>query len=247
MERQPQELSLDEIEAIERAALRALWIAARDFAVDAWEYFRQSADKINYIAEDVTREMLDRLGGYSIPQRIYGNVAYRKARYVIHPDLAVRQALFVDSKAEKTRASATLQMSQLSMAVRHTRGGGDTDVAAGLAPIQVYRDLSYLTTTLLVHYHYREVDPQVVPPVHLPSSRYSLSAITLAAIPNGLLQERYNPDQSDTIWIAGRDAPSHGEDFRVRLSFNRLRQKAAWRVQEIIYDNRGVYTLGWRS
>ena len=32
---------------------------------------------------------------------------------------------------------------------------------------------------------------------------------------------------------AGRDAPTLGEDFRVRLSYQRLREKAAWRVEEI--------------
>jgi hypothetical protein len=46
-----------------------------------------------------------------------------------------------------------------------------------------------------------------------------------------MLQDHYNPDAHDTIWLAGRDAPSLGEEFRVRLSFARLRQKASWRVQ----------------
>jgi len=101
MERLPGSLTEDEIEALEKAALRALWIAARDFSLDAWEYFRQSTDDPKDIAEDVTREMLDRMGGYQIDQRLYGNVDYRKARYAIYPDMAVRQALFVDSKAEK--------------------------------------------------------------------------------------------------------------------------------------------------
>lgn len=114
MEKRPKQLRPDEIEAIERASLRSLWLAARDFSLDAWEYFRQSQDDPKDIAEDITREMLDRLGGFQIQQRIFGNVDYRKARYVIHPDLAVRQALFVDSKAEKSRNSATLQMSQTS-------------------------------------------------------------------------------------------------------------------------------------
>lgn len=244
MERQPSALTLDEIEAIERASLRALWLAARDFSLDAWEYFRQSADKVNYVAEDVTREMLDRLGGYQIPQRIFGNVDYRKARYVIHPDLAVRQALFVDSKAEKSHHSATLQMSQLSMAVRHVRGGGEMDIRGALAPIQAYQERAYLTTTLLAHYHYRDADEE---DRRMRCTRYRLLHLTLVAIPNGFLQERSNPDQSDTIWIAGRDAPSRGEDFRVRLSFNRLRQKAAWRVQQAAFDAQGRVEMIWRD
>ncbi|MCX7899628.1 MAG: SfiI family type II restriction endonuclease [Methylocystis sp.] len=243
MERQPGSLTADEIESIERASLRSLWLAARDFALDAWEYFRQSHDDPKDIAEDVTREMLDRLGGFQIPQRVFGNVDYRKARYVIHPDLAVRQALFVDSKAEKSRSSATLQMSQLSMAVRQYRDEAQTDIPGLLAPIQSYQGHSYLTTTLLAHYHYAAAegnDGRDRPP-------YRLHAITLAAIPNGLLQERYNPDQNDTIWIAGRNSPVRGEAFRVRLSFNRLRMKAAWRVQECLFDNKGKATMTWRE
>ena len=45
-----------------------------------------------------------------------------------------------------------------------------------------------------------------------------LKRIIVSCIPNGLLQECYNPDAADGIWLAGRDAPSLGEDFRVRLS-----------------------------
>ncbi|HUT55452.1 MAG TPA: SfiI family type II restriction endonuclease [bacterium] len=33
--------------------------------------------------------------------------------------------------------------------------------------------------------------------------------------------------------MAGRNAPSRGEEFRVRLSFARLKRKADWRVQII--------------
>lgn len=243
MERLPDQLSWDEIEQVECASLRSLWLAARDFALDAWEYFRQSGDDPKDIAEDVTREMLDRLGGYQIPQRLYGNVDYRKARYAIHPKLAVRQALFVDSKAEKTRSSATLQMSQISLSVRQYRNDSATDIRGGLASIQEYLGQRYLTTTLLAHYHYAAAagnDGRDRPP-------YQLIALTLAAIPNGILQEKYNPDQRDTIWIAGRDAPSRGESFRVRLSFNRLRQKARWRVQYGSFDAQGRCEMAWEE
>jgi hypothetical protein len=48
-----------------------------------------------------------------------------------------------------------------------------------------------------------------------------------------MLQDRYNPNPKDSIWIAGRNAPTLGEEFRVRLSFHRLKEKANWRVQSI--------------
>jgi hypothetical protein len=66
-----------------------------------------------------------------------------------------------------------------------------------------------------------------------PAGMNILEHITIAAVPNGMLQDRYNPNELDTIWRAGRNAPSLGEEFRVRLSFQLLERKARWRVQRI--------------
>lgn len=41
------------------------------------------------------------------------------------------------------------------------------------------------------------------------------------------------PTVFDTIWLAGRNAPTRGEEFRVRLDLRRLKAKANWRVQLI--------------
>ena len=81
---------------------------------------------------------------------------------------------------------------------------------------------NYYVVTIIAKYIYREVR----------DSR-SLDKIIIACIPNGILQNRYNPNPDDTIWLAGRDAPTLGEDFRARLSFRRLQEKAEWRVQDI--------------
>lgn len=223
--RDPHFLTLDEIEAIERQSLRVLFQAAGDFGFDAFDIFYQSTDEVKDIAEDITREMLDRLGGYQIQQRILGNVDYRKARYVILPDLIVRQALFVDSKAEQARRSATLQMSQISLMVRQLRRGSAIEESGRLPAISDYRGLPYLTTTLLAHYQYSDEQ-----------SHHILQTLTLAAIPNGLLQDDYNPTTEDTIWLVGRNADTRGEDFRVRLAFERLETKSAWRVQRLTYN-----------
>jgi hypothetical protein len=223
--RDPRELTPDEIEAIERQSLRSLYIAAIDFGYDAFDIFEQSSDDPKDIAEDITREMLDRLGGYQVQQRILGNVDYRKARYIILSEFSVRQALFVDSKAEKSSNSATMQMSQLALTVRQIRGGIAIDQAGDLSPVSTHGGQSFITTTLLAHYNYQDE-----------SNRHKLKQLTLAAIPNGILQDRYNPDPDDTIWIVGRNAPSRGEEFRVRLSFNRLKLKSVWRVQKIEYN-----------
>jgi len=230
--REPDGLSLDQVEEIEKLSLRALFTAARDFGFDAWDIFAQSNDDPKDVAEDATREMLDRLGGFGISQRIFGNVDYRKARYVVLPEYSVRQALFVDSKAEKASSTATLQMSQLSMRVRQHRGGRNVDVPGKIRVYETYDGQTYLSTILLAHYHY-EANSDGTGKDRPP---YKLGKLTLSAIPNGTLQDRYNPDASESIWLAGRNAPTLGEEFRVRLSFRALQEKALWRVQTITYD-----------
>ena len=49
---------------------------------------------------------------------------------------------------------------------------------------------------------------------------HHLEEIKIAAICK--LQDRYNPTVDDGIWLAGRNAPTRGEDFRVRVSFDKL-------------------------
>ena len=231
--RDPNKLRSDEIEAIEKQSLRSLYIAAFDFGFDAFDIFGQSSDDPKDIAEDITRETLDRLGGYQVQQRILGNVDHRKARYIILPDFSVRQALFVDSKAEKSSSSATMQLSQLALAIRQVRSGEEVQQNGDLPYVSVHGGKPFITTTLLSHYHYEDQH-----------NKYRLKQVTLAAIPNGILQDRYNPDAQDTIWIAGRNAPSRGEEFRVRLSFHRLKLKAVWRVQTIEYhpEERAIHS-----
>ena len=224
-EKDPKILSLDEIEEIEKLTLRWIFQAVYDFGMEAHEIFLRSPDSVKDIAEDITRELLDRLSGFNVQQRVYGTVDYKKARYVILPDQTVRQALFIDSKAEKENSSATIQMSQTSMWVRQRRSGDQVNEKGFLPEISRYEDKNYLTTTCLIHFRYDDD--------HL--GRHHLREVTIAAIPNGKLQEKYNPTVDDGIWLAGRNAPTLGEDFRVRVSFMRLKAKASWRVQTLTY------------
>lgn len=222
----PQELiqNLDRLEEIEKVSLRLVTQAIYDYRTVAQEIFQEESDLVADIGEDITREALDRLGMSKIDQRLFGKVDYKRARYLFHPDYALKQALFVDSKAEKVegQGTATLQTSQFSMLVRQVRAGQTLEIAGKLPTILSLKGESYLTTTLFVKYSYEAQ-----------GAINSLKSITIAAVPNGMLQERYNPSAQDTIWIAGRNAPTLGEEFRVRLSFARLKQKATWRVQKI--------------
>ncbi len=223
-------LTLDQIEDIEKLTLRWIFQAMLDFGVEARTIFLNSPDEVKDIAEDITREVLDRLPGYNVPQRVYGTVDYKRARYIILPDMIMRQALFVDSKAEKENRTATIQMSQTSLQVQQVRAGAATNELGHVPIVDVYGGKQYLTTTAFLHFKYADrLNANNVWEHHL------LEA-TLFCLPNGRLQPRYNPAANDTIWLAGRNAPTRGEDFRVRVSFDRLKQKARWRVQKVSYS-----------
>ena len=93
--------SPDIIEQVEKATLRMVTQAIYDFREDAIEIFAGESDLVADIGEDITRGALDRQGMPTIPVRLFGKIDYKRATYLFHPDYAVRQALFVDSKAEK--------------------------------------------------------------------------------------------------------------------------------------------------
>ena len=143
------------------------------------------------------------------------------------PEHSMRQALFVDSKAEKIAGSrtTTIQTSQTSMHIRQVRQQKPVNVLGEMDTIAMVRDVEYLTTTIFVKYNYAE-DVAYHPPNRLVS-------ISVLCLPNGLLQHRYNPNANDGIWLAGRNAPTRGESFRVRISLTALKNKANWRVQTI--------------
>lgn len=223
----PEELQqdLNRLEEIEKVTLRLVTQAIYDYREAALDIFREEGDLVSDIGEDITREALDRMGMPRIDQRLFGKVDYKRACYLFHPDYAIKQALFVDSKAEKTsgQGTTTIQISQLSMIVKQVRSGQEVNVPGRLPAMIAMRGESYLTTTLFVKYNYNEEE----------NGDHTLKSIIATAVPNGMLQDRYNPSTTDTIWSAGRNAPSLGEEFRVRLSFTSLKRKAGWRVQTI--------------
>lgn len=216
-------MTLDELEQVERTALEMVVQALMDYREQAATIFREETDLPQDIAEDVTREAIEAMGMPGIDHRLYGKVDFKKAIYVFLPK-ARSVALMLDAKAEKTNGdrTATIQMSQTSMRVMMKRSGRVVD-EPGLLGWTISRGgRDFHVVTIIAKYVYDE---------HLHSHR--LLRVVVACIPNGRLQERYNPSATETIWSAGRNAPTRGEDFRVRLNYARLREKAAWRVREI--------------
>lgn len=215
---------LNKIEEVERMSLRLVVQALFDYRKYAADIFEQESDMVADIGEDITREAMDRIGTSRIDERLFGKIDYKRARYLFHPDYSLRQALFVDSKAEKItgQGTATLQLSQLSMKILQVRSGVQLEHIGRIPCIISIKDQHYISTTIFVKYNYQES-----------SNSNILKSITVAALPNGILQQRYNPTAIDTIFLAGRNAPTLGEEFRVRLSFSRLKSKTSWRVQHI--------------
>ncbi len=201
--------------------------ALMDYRQQALTIFREETDKPQDIAEDVTREALELMGVPRLNERLYGKVDIKKAIYVFLPR-AQPVALMVDSKAEKANGdrTATIQMSQTSMRVKMKRSGAITDVEGGLEPVITRGDRSLYVATVVAKYAYVESE-----------EAQELKRLIVACIPSGLLQDRYNPNADDGIWLAGRNAPSRGEDFRVRLNYRSLAEKASWRVQEIALED----------
>ena len=216
----------DILEDIEKATLRMVTQAIYDFRYDAQEFFAHEPDLAADIGEDITREALDRMGASALPVRLFGKIDYKKARYVFHPEYSARQALFVDSKAEKVEGagSATIQTAQTSMRIRQRRRGATVDEEGGLPSILRVQGMDFLSTTVFVKYNYRDAPNGLAK---------TLESVSLICLPSGLLQERYNPTAVDTFWQAGRNAPTRGEAFRVRIGLSRLKSKAAWRVQTL--------------
>jgi hypothetical protein len=216
---------LDVIEDIEKASTRMVCRAIQDFAIVARDQFALAKDLAGTVGEDVTRDAMETMGMSRVPTaRLIGKIDYKRAAYFFAGEYSVRQALFVDSKAERgDRTSATIQISQTSMRVRMIRGGAKLDEPGQLDATPKAGDESYLATTIFVKYLY-EVDAR---------GNNCLTDIFVVCLPNGMLQNIYNPTVTDTIWRVGRNAPTRGEDFRVRINFPRLKAKRNWRVQTI--------------
>ena len=197
--------------------------ALTDYAPQAATIFREETDMPQDIAEDVTREAIEAMGMSGISERLYGKVDVKKAIYVFLPK-PHQVALMLDAKAEKLNGdrTATIQMSQTSMTVKMYRSGQDVNEPGKLHEVIERGTRKFHVVTVIAKYVYTNVE-----------DFHELERIIVACIPNGLLQEKYNPSPEETIWLAGRNAPTRGEDFRVRLSYEKLRSKAAWRVKEI--------------
>ena len=225
------------LEHIEKASLRLVAQALYEFKRDAVQIFGIEQDRAKTIGEDITREAMDRLSTSVIPIRLSGDVDYKRARFYFHPDFSLRQALFVDSKAEKGAPNvARVQVSQTSMPIRYinSKTKAIIDKTGTMPQIYPHADGPCLTTSVFVKYHYAEQ-----------SGLNTLTSISILCIPNGMLAATYNPTPQDTIWQVGPDSPTLDEKFRARVNFSALEAKAPWRVQRMSVEKGLPFT--WKE
>lgn len=216
-------MTLDEAERLEQTAFSMVVQAMTDYRNQAVTIFAEETDLPQDIAEDLTRESIEAMGLPGLQERLYGKVDVKKAVYVFLPE-PHPVTLMLDAKAEKADdRTATIQMSQTSMTVKMKRSGHIINEQGRLEQEIRRGDRVFYVVTVIAKFRYHETA----------GGKRKLENIVVACIPNGKLQNIYNPTPDDTIWQAGRDAPTLGEDFRVRLSYPLLTEKAPWRVREI--------------
>jgi hypothetical protein len=79
------DLTLDQIELIEKVSLRLAYQALVWFAPQAWHIFNRSPDHPQSIAEDITREAIGEFKGFSINERLFGTLDFKQARWLPMP------------------------------------------------------------------------------------------------------------------------------------------------------------------
>ena len=224
---------LDQLEELERSTMRFICQGVHQLLLIAEEQFTKTemvqgdtepSDLADYVGEDVTRMALDGIGTSRVPQgRLFGAIDYKVARFVFLPESTVRQALFVDSKAEKNAFNnARVQITQTSLEVRQRRQGINIAIPGRVEPVWSTDVYDYITTTAFVKYHYSQTGRDLL-----------LRQVSVVMLPNGFLQDRYNASAQDDIWNVGPDSPAREEKFRTRVNFTKLEAKARWRVQRM--------------
>ena len=203
----------DYFERLERTAMSMVVQALTDYRHESGQIFREETDLPQDIAEDVMREAVEAMGMSGFRERLYGKVDYKKAIYVFVPE-ARPVALMLDAKAEKGNGSATIQMSQTSMTVRYESRGNIVEEQGRLLQ-EIQRDGRKLhVVSIIAKYVYEDAE-----------NRRTLNRIIVACIPNGKLQDSYNPTASDTIWRARKARAYFGRRLSGAVVLQQIERK----------------------
>ncbi len=253
MKQDYRELTLDQIELIEKQTLRTIVQAVQQYSREAKQIFEttaaDSAGEIIVLAEDLTQYALEVAEFYPINKRFAGFIDYKRARWLPTPYGLIPQALLVDAKASKENFRETLQRSQLPMDAEFKKKttGDIVHLSAGVPPhLPIVAtngaELPAISTSIFVHFHYKDAPPDT-------GLHRELKGIYVLSIPHGVLKDRYNPSPDKTIFGEGKHSPARAEDARIRVYYKSLRTARPWRLQELLYaggSNGYTYPL-WRD
>lgn len=246
-------LSGDQLESIEKLTLRTIVQALQQYSREAKQIFdtteATSSTEVTPLAEDLTQYALEVAEIYPINKRFAGFIDYKRARWLPTPYGLIPQVLLVDAKASTEGNRDTLQRSQLPMDAefRTSKRSGSKVVklGAGVPPFVIEAangTLTALTTSVLVHFYYEDVDYSIS------GKHRNLLAIFVLAVPHGSLKYRYNPDPDKSFFGTGKQSPSRGEVPRIRIYYDRFHKACPWRFQELTYVEGKEYTLPlWRD
>ena len=244
-------LTDDEHEAVEKQTLRTVVQAIQEYSREAKDIFENtkapSKTEIIVLAEDLVQYALEVAETYPINRRYAGFIDYKRIRWLPTPFGLLPQAFLVDAKASTENNRDTLQQSQLPMDADFMSGKKQYAMSAGVEPhielpATMNGSLYAVTTSLFVHFYYRDIS-ETHPPYR------ELKSIYVLAIPHNRFKHIYNPDPNTTFFGQGKHSPSRQEIPRIRVYFSRLMAMQPWRLQQLEYkDEGGGYTEPlWRD
>jgi len=243
------ELTLDQLEDLEKQTLRVVVQAVQEYSREAKDIFdntrAESDSEVIVLAEDLVQYALEVAESYPINKRFAGFIDYNRVRWVATSFGMLPQVFLVDAKASTENNRDTLQQSQLAMDAEFDSRGKTVRLNAGVPPhleIETHSGpLLAVTTSSFIHFYYETLD-RSEPPYR------KLISIYVLLLPHQRLKERYNPNPQTTFFGQGKHSPARQEVPRIRVYFNRLRQMCAWRLQELKYQETGDYTRPvWRD
>jgi len=244
------QLTVDQLEALEKQTLRTVVQALQEYSREAKDIFDNTPapteNEVIVLAEDLLQYALEVAEAYPINKRFAGFIDYKRVRWISTPFGLLPQVLLVDAKASTENNRTTLQQSQLSMTADFQSRGQDYQLLPGVAPhlsitSHLGNELPAITTSIFIHYYYNKLANNQ-PPFRL------LKSIYVIGLPHQNLKFRYNPNAAMTFFGQGKHSPARQEVPRIRVYFSRLRDMCPWRLQELNYFDGELYTKPlWRD
>jgi hypothetical protein len=236
------QLNLDQLEALEKQALRMIVQALQEYSREAKDIFENTKapkSEVIVLGEDIVQYALEVAECYPINKRFAGFIDYKRVRWMPTPYGVFPQVLLADAKASTENTRDTLQQSQLPMDAEFCTDKQEVvQMAAGVRPhleiqAQSGNQLLAVTTSSFIHFYYQDLDSETAP-------YRELKAIYSLLLPHQLLKQRYNPNPDTTFFGQGKHSPAREEEPRIRVYFSRLRQMQPWRLQELKFTGKGV-------